>query len=171
MAAFAPDVEMINYFRKQNLARVEPEQRDIHDRNPLHILYKAWNLPIWKTGRRFPLIRPAAMRAFITFYLDLLIPVFRQHLSTIDNLLRAVKDRDVSTATEMLNQLIERKVRCNQTGLVGWYRGLKGYVVDGGRDYLEDVLKDEYDETNEKIERASVTRDKAINDPEMKEFF
>ncbi|KAL6913735.1 hypothetical protein FSST1_011495 [Fusarium sambucinum] len=55
--------------------------------------------------------------------------------------------------------------------LAGWYRGLKGYVIDGGWDYLRDVLKDEDDETNEKIGRAAVVRGETITDPEMEEFF
>ncbi|RGP60104.1 hypothetical protein FSPOR_10844 [Fusarium sporotrichioides] len=166
-----PDVDMINCIRKQNPAGVGLEQRDIYDRNPLHILYEVWNLPSWKITDFPPRPSFVEMETFIKFYFDLLIPDLRRHMLTIDSLLRAVKYRDVSTATEILDQLIERKVRCNQTGLVGWHRGLKGYVVDGGWDYLEDVLKDEYDETNDKIGRASVARCKAINDPEMEEFF
>ncbi|QPC61856.1 hypothetical protein HYE67_004087 [Fusarium culmorum] len=170
-AAYNPDAEMINYIGKHNLAGVELEQRSTDDCNPLSMLHASWNRPSWRITDSYPRPSLAEMEVFITFYFGLLIPDLRRHMSTIDNLLQAVKDRDVTTATEILDQLIERKVRCNQTDLVGWYRGLKGYVVDGGWDYLEDVLKDEYDETNEKIGRAAVARGKTINDPEMEEFF
>ncbi|QPC79192.1 hypothetical protein HYE68_009944 [Fusarium pseudograminearum] len=169
-AAYNPDAEMINYIGKHNLAGVEVEQCGADDCNPLSTLHASWNRPSWKVTDWYPRPSLAEMEAFITFYFDLLMPNLKLHISTIDNLLQAVKDRDVTTATEILDQLIERKVRCNQTDLVGWYRGLKGYVVDGGWDYLEDVLKDEYDETNEKIGRAAVSRGKTINDPELEGF-
>ncbi|KAK6699123.1 hypothetical protein SNK05_011942 [Fusarium graminearum] len=170
-AAYNPDADMLNYIGKHNLAGVELEQRSTDDCNPVSMLHASWNRPSWRITDSYPRPSLAEMEVFITFYFDLLIPDLRRHMSTINNLLQAVKDRDVTTATEILDQLIERKVRCNQTDLVGWYRGLKGYVVDGGWDYLEDVLKDEYDETNEKIGRAAVARGKTINDPEMEEFF
>ncbi|CAG2001829.1 unnamed protein product [Fusarium graminearum] len=170
-AAYNPDADMLNYIGKHNLAGVELEQRSTDDCNPVSMLHASWNRPSWRITDSYPRPNLAEMEVFITFYFDLLIPDLRRHMSTINNLLQAVKDRDVTTATEILDQLIERKVRCNQTDLVGWYRGLKGYVVDGGWDYLEDVLKDEYDETNEKIGRAAVARGKTINDPEMEEFF
>jgi hypothetical protein len=47
---------------------------------------------------------------FITFYFNLLIPDLRRHMSTIDNLHKAVNNRDVSTATEVLNQFIESQL-------------------------------------------------------------
>jgi ankyrin repeat protein len=169
--ACAPDVKMIDFIGKQNLADVELEQRTTNAGSPLYTLHQVWIRPSWQINEWLPRPSLTEMEAFITFYFDLLIPDLRRHMSTIDDLLLAVKDRDVSTATGILDELIEKRVKCRQPDLAGWYRGLKGYVIDGGWEYLEEVLKEEHDETNEKIGRAAVAKGKTITDPEMEEFF
>ncbi|KAG8358169.1 hypothetical protein FVEN_g3908 [Fusarium venenatum] len=171
IAAVCPDVEMINYIGKQDLSAVEVEQRNTFNSNTLYMPYAAFSRPSWRIRNHFPRQSVEEIEAFTTFYFDLLIPELRRQTSTIGSLIRVVKHRDVTVATKILNQLIERNVRCNQTDLVSWYRGLKGYVIDGGWDYLQDVLKDEYEDTNEKIGQAAIARGNAITDPEMVEFF
>ncbi|RBR23111.1 uncharacterized protein FIESC28_04106 [Fusarium coffeatum] len=170
-AAFAADVEILDYITKLDLTGVQVTQRATNGDNPLRVLYLTWSRPFWRVTKHQPQLSSAAIEAVITFYFDLLIPELRRHISTIDMLLQAVKDRDSSTATGILDQLIEKNVKCGEPDLVGWYRGLKGYVFGGDWDHLADVLEEEYDETDEKIERARIARGKAITDPEMEEFF
>ncbi|KAL4722968.1 hypothetical protein ACLX1H_010208 [Fusarium chlamydosporum] len=165
--AFNPSIEIIDYLTKQNLAGIELEQRTTQGYNPLYLLYTSSDRESWYKIGNFTPPNSAETKAFITLYFDLLIPDLQRHLSTINNLLQAVKDEELSTAAEILDQLIKKKSKCLQTGFVGWYRGLKGYVIDGAWDHLVEVLEEELDETHDKIERAVIARDKDINDPEM----
>lgn len=171
IVADCPQLGIIDFLAEQDLAGIEVEQQTASCDNPLHILYKCSNYGSRLRPYSSNLPSSAETKAFITLYFDLLIPDLQRHLSTINNLLQAVKDRELPTAAEILDQLIEKKSKCLQTGLVGWYRGLKGYVIDGGWDHLVEVLEEELDETHDKIERAAIARDKDINDSEMKEFF
>ena len=137
----------------------------------LQLLHGSCTRPPWDMSEAFPPLGSAEIEAYITFYFDLLLPELRSHMSTINDILRAVETRDASTATGILDQLIEKNVKCGEPDLVGWYRGLKGYVFGDDWNHLADVLKEEYDETGEKIERAKIARGKTITDPEMEEFF
>ncbi|KAH7191883.1 ankyrin repeat-containing domain protein [Fusarium flagelliforme] len=169
-AAFGADVEILDYIAKLDLAGVQVTQRATDGNNPLQILYYMSARPLWRVTKDEPQLSSAAVEAFITFYFELLIPELRRHVSTIDELLQAVEDRDASTATSMLDQLVEKNVKCGEPYLAGWYRGLKGYVFGGNWDHLTDALNEENDETCEKIERARIARGKTITDPEMEEF-
>ncbi|CAG7557931.1 unnamed protein product [Fusarium equiseti] len=171
IAASVADVEILDYIAKLDLTDVRVTQRSTRGTNPLEVLHSACIRPPWRVNKYRPRLSSAEIEAFITFYFDLLIPEMRRHMSTIDELLRAVEDKDASTATRILDQLVKKNVKCGEPDLVGWYRGLKGYVFGGDWDHLAGVLKEEYDETGEKIERAKIARGKTITDPEMEEFF
>ena len=169
--AVAVDVEILDCIAKLDLVDVQVTQRTTDGYNALELLSEEYLQPFWKADAYCPRPSSAAMQAFIVFYFDLLIPEMRRHMSTIDALFRAVEDKDASTATRILDQLVEKNVKCGEPDLVGWYRGLKGYVFGGDWNHLAGVLKEEYDETGEKIERAKIARGKTITDPEMEEFF
>jgi ankyrin repeat protein len=171
IAASGADVETLDYIAKLDLTGVRVTQRATDGINPLQVLHLMCIRPPWRVSQDQPQLSSAAIEAFIAFYFDLLIPELRRHMSTIDELLQAVEDRDASTATGILDQLVEGNEKCGETYLVGWYRGLKGYVFGGNWDHLTDALNEENDETCEKIERARIARGKTITDPEMEEFF
>jgi len=171
IAAFAADVEILDYISKLDLAGVQVAQRATDGINPLQVLHLVHTRPPWRISQDRPQLSSAAVGAFIAFYFDLLIPELRRHMSTIDKLLQAVGDRDASTATDILDQLAEKNLECGEPCLARWYRGLKGYVFGGDWDHLTDALNEENDETCEKIERARIARGKTTTDPEMEEFF
>ncbi|RGP76426.1 hypothetical protein FLONG3_5311 [Fusarium longipes] len=170
-AAYRADAVIIDFLAKQDLVGVEIEERNNTGYSPLGMLFLSQNRPIWLSTETYPQPTSIDMNAFITFYFDLLIPDLKRHKSTIDELLHAVEEKDGSMATEILDELIEKKARCRQIDLTGWYRGLKGYMIDGGWDNLEGALKEERNETNERIGRATIARGKTITDPEIEEFF
>lgn len=171
IAATGADVETLDYIAKLDLTGVQVTQRATDGINPLQVLHLMCIRPVWRITRHRPQLRSAAIEAFIAFYFDLLIPELRQHMSTIDQLLEAVEDKDASTTTSILDRLVEKNFKCGEPYLAAWYRGLKGYMFDGDWDHLAAALNEENDDTCEKIERAITARGKTITDPEMEEFF
>lgn len=171
-AACSNNFDIVHCLAEQDLEGIDPQLRGLSQgETPLGSL----NSLIWILGKCVvpsdPMPTPDQQKSFIKLYFDLLIRDLERHMSTLRNIQEAIQDRDPGTATELFHILIKRNEASFRQDLVDWYRGFIFYVSDGQWDHLKQAICDEYDETSEKAQRATVAREKTIADPEMEEFF
>ncbi|KAG9500831.1 hypothetical protein J7337_006512 [Fusarium musae] len=158
MAAFSNDFDVVNYLAEQDLEEIDTQLRNLSQNdNPL--------------GSLRPLLTQEQQQTFIKFYFKLLILDLERHMLTLRSIQEAIQDRDSEATTELLDILIKSNEASFRQELVGWYRGLKFYVLDSQWDKLSEAIYEEYEEISEKTERAAIARGKTLTDPEMEEFF
>ncbi|KAF4452969.1 hypothetical protein F53441_4200 [Fusarium austroafricanum] len=166
-AAFSSNFDVVNYLAYQNLENINPQLRDLDKDTPLGSLAKSLEEDFFNA----PKPSFAQQQNFIKLHFDLLIRDLERHMLALEDVSKAVEERDSSATTELLNTLVEKNAASFRQDLVDWYRGLQFYVKDENWDCLGEAISEEYDETAERAERAAIARGKTITDPEMEEFF
>ncbi|SCV58096.1 related to endocytosis ankyrin repeat protein Nuc-2 [Fusarium fujikuroi] len=167
-AALSYKFDVVHYLAEQDLEDVDPQLRDLHGETPLGCLrwvFYKYHLP------SKPRPDHEQQQYFIKFYFKLLIRDLERHMLNLRNIQEAIEDRDSEATAELLYVLIKRNEAGFRQELVGWYRGLEFYVLDGQWDKLKEAICEEYDEISEKAERAAIAGGKTLMDPEMDEFF
>ncbi|KAF4964977.1 hypothetical protein FSARC_7155 [Fusarium sarcochroum] len=171
MVAYHPGIDIMNYLATQDLSHVDSQFQDISQLTPLGNLDHYLGTKEWEFNYDIIRLSPSVQEAFIIFYFNLLTRDLMRHMSTLQELLRAVSDRDMSTASNIIDHLIKKKTDGNDPNLVKWYRGFRGYVADQAWDCLAEIVQEEYEETSEQLERAYIAREKEMSADEMREFF
>ncbi|KAJ4256771.1 hypothetical protein NW762_008867 [Fusarium torreyae] len=171
LVARRPEVDIIEYLADQDLDHVDSQHQDVLRLTPLGLLDNLLGAKEWQTAYDINRTDPSVQEVFIKFYFNLLSRDLMRHMSTLRELLRAVTDRDMSTSSNIIDQLIKKKTEGNDPNKVKWYRGVQGYVVEQAWDCLSEIVQEEYEETSEQLERAYIAKGKEISADEMKEFF
>jgi ankyrin repeat protein len=169
LAAISENFGVVHYLAEQDLGDIDPQLRELSQSStPLGSLRWIFDRYCFPTST---IPTQNQQKDFIKLYFDLLIRDLERHLSTLGDVQEAIEDRDSGATAELLDILIKRNEAGFRQDLVDWYRGLQFYVSDGQWDYLMEAICEEYDEADEKAERAAIARGKTLRDLEMKEFF
>ncbi|KAF4340201.1 hypothetical protein FBEOM_5898 [Fusarium beomiforme] len=168
-AADSNNFDVVNYLAQQDLKDIDPQLRNLpQGYTPLGSL--RWIYEEYQLHER-TLPTQGQQQDFIELYFDLLIRDLERHMSTLGNVCQAIEDKDAPATAELLDSLIKKNKGNFRQELVDWYRGLQFYVAESKWACLKETIRDEYDETAQKAERAALARGKKLADPEMKEFF